>query len=123
MQFSYIYSIGDGNNIKPYIEITGVSGGTEPYYYSLTGLLHQTATTFNNLVYGYHVIHVSDSSGQYSAYKSVYIPKPPTITGTYDVCLSKDPEVQLNFKLNLDNTKISIHTDNNRNVWTISTKH
>jgi hypothetical protein len=119
MIFSYICSIGDGNEIKPYIEIIDVTGGTPPYYYSLTGLAHQTGTTFNNLVYGNHIIHVSDSSGLDTAYKAIYIPKPPQISTHYEQSQSENGLI--NIDLILDTGIVSQkYTDENGNVWWIS---
>lgn len=120
LNFSYISSFGDNNLIQPYIEIIGVSGGTAPYYYSLTGIEHQTGTTFTNLSHGYHVIHVSDSNGDCTAYKNVFIPQYPTITTDVIKCniiTNTDISVQLNIDTgNIHETFI----DSGGNVWDIT---
>ena len=114
MVFSYIYSIGDGNKIKPYIEITGVSGGTAPYYYSLTGNLYQTATTFNNLSYGHYTIYVTDEYDN-KTYEKVYIPKPPVLNVSTNGCSDT-----ITLTLNIDDGCAKRnYTDENGYNWNI----
>lgn len=114
MVFSYIYSIGDGNKIKPYIEITGVSGGTAPYYYSLTGNLYQTATTFNNLSYGHYTIYVTDEYDN-KTYEKVYIPKAPVVNVSTNGCGNI-----ITLTLNIDDGCVKRnYTDENGYNWNI----
>lgn len=119
LDFSYVCSIGDGGLVLPYIEIISVTGGTPPYSYSLTGLEHQTDTSFKNLSSGYHVVHVKDSS-TCTAYKSVYIPKPPIINGSIIKC-DITTETNISVNLNLDTGIINkTYIDDTGNVWCVS---
>jgi hypothetical protein len=115
LSFSYIYSIGNGSDIKPYIEITGVSGGTPPYYYSLSGREFQTATTFNNITGGNYIIHVIDSLESCTAFKPVYLPKQPQIITSSTPC---NDGYTIEFKKDVGISE-STYTDENGLVWTI----
>lgn len=117
LNFDYTCSIGNGIITNPYIRITGVSGGTAPYYYSLTGLAYQTGDTFNNLIHGNHIIYVRDS-GVCSSFKTTYIPKPPTISVQQNACQLPDGgvNISINFDRGVNEQK---YTDDSGNVWTV----
>lgn len=114
LSFSYTYSLGNGYDITPYIEITGVTGGTSPYYYSLSGIEFQTGATFNDIIGGNYVIHVIDSLGDCTSFKPVYIPKKPQILTSPTKC---NDGYTIEFKKDIG-IKESTYTDGNGYVWT-----
>ena len=51
------------NDADGVIDITGVTGGTTPYTYSINGGTPQSSATFNNLVAGSYTIVIADAQG------------------------------------------------------------
>src|SRR5258708_7477775 len=57
---SLLFSCG---STAGYIHITGVSGGTPPYTYSLDGVIYQSSPNFDNLRAGNYQLRVQDAVG------------------------------------------------------------
>ena len=57
---SLLFSCG---STQGYIHITGVSGGTPPYTYSLDGVNYQSSPNFDNLRAGNYLLRVRDATG------------------------------------------------------------
>lgn len=57
---SLLYACG---STAGYIHITGVSGGTSPYTYSIDGVNYQSSPNFDNLPAGSYRLHVKDAAG------------------------------------------------------------
>ena len=70
------------------ITVSGVSGGTAPYTYSLDGLNFQPGTNFSGLKNGTYVVTIKDASGCFFAIAPITIDplNPPT-----DLAFSKTP--------------------------------
>lgn len=50
-------------NAPGFIDISGVTGGTAPYQFSLNGINYQSSGSFSNLLPGIHTVYINDAAG------------------------------------------------------------